>query len=381
MKVIHIVHGKANPKGHNGISRVVYHMNKQEKLAGLDSQVWAVVDNARTHYTHVRDEYVTVECFPRLRLPFGQHEIIERLIAERDSIDIVHFHMIWFFDKNVIAKALNAACIPFIITTHGTYSKDHAYTGKRRLARWLYEMRYLARATEMHLLTREEGTGLKKYGHDGPSFVVPNGIALEEVPSIRSATRFDEKPYRDKVKAIWVGVLRDDKNLRALIHAVALLPGEIAGNLVVVVVGPDYRGNKSAYEALARSLGVGESFDFLGPMYAHEKFDAIESADFYVMPSFSEGMSLAVLDALACGKPSVMTMGCGMNYYLDRDFFVPCEPYAQDIARGIETLFTRRDDWPAMGARARALCEETFNWAAIAKLMAVQYRRIARAGT
>lgn len=376
MKVIHIVHGKANPEGHNGISHVVYHLNKQEKLLGIDSQIWAVVDGTRSHYSLARDAYVTVECFPRVRLPFGRHEIVERLIEEKDSIDLVHFHMIWFYDKNVIAKALSRAAIPFIITTHGTYSNPRAFTGKRKIARALYELKYLNMATELHVLTREEGTGLRKYGYEGKSFVVPNGVALDEVPSERSGDVYDTEPYRDRVKAIWVGVLRDDKNLRTLIKSVAMLPWTIRDQLVVVVVGPDYRGNKTKYEALATTLGVRENFDFVGSRYEQEKFDAIESADFYVMPSFSEGMSLAVLDALACGKPSVMTMGCGMNYYLKHDFFVPCEPYAQDIARGIVALFDRRAEWPGMGERARVLCLDTFNWRGIAGSMAYHYERI-----
>lgn len=376
MRIIHIVHGKANPAGHNGISRVVYYLNKHERAQGIDSEIWGLVDEARRHFSHKRDEYVTVECFPRVRMPFVRNQIIDRLAAEKDQIDLVHFHMIWFLDKNIIAKALNHFGIPFIITTHGTYSKPHAMTGKRRIARALYELRYLDRATEIHALTREEGTGLANYGHDGPNFVVPNGIAFEEVPDTRRRDVFDDKPYKDKIKAIWVGVLRDDKNLRVLIRAVALLPKEILEDLIVIVIGPDYRGNKAKYEHLAQSLGVREHFEFLGPLYAQDKFDAVESADFYVMPSASEGMSLAVLDALICGKPSVMTMGCGMNYFLDRDFFVPCEPYAQDIARGIVTLFGRRADWPAMGANARALVDQYLNWPAIACEMIENYRRI-----
>lgn len=376
MRVIHIVHGKANPSGHNGISRVVYHLNKQEKLLGVDSEIWAVVDEARSHYSHKRDEHVTVECFPRVRLPFGRREIIDRLIAEKDRIDLVHFHMIWFYDKNIIAKALTHIGIPFIVTSHGTYSTPHAYTGKRKIARALYELEYLNMATELHVLTREEGTGLQKYGYEGTSFVVPNGVALEEIPTERRCDVYNAKPYRDRVKAIWIGVLRDDKNLRSLIKSVAMLPVSIRDQLAVVMIGPDYRGNKAKYEALATALGVRDNFDFVGPRYDQKKFDAIESADFYVMPSFSEGMSLAVLDAMVCSKPGVMTMGCGLNYYLERDFFVPCEPYAQDIARGIAALFDRRADWPGMGERARALCLDTFNWNAIAGSMVRHYERI-----
>lgn len=37
----------------------------------------------------------------------------------------------------------------------------HAYTGKRLLAKWLFELKYLKMANECHILTPEEGTGLK----------------------------------------------------------------------------------------------------------------------------------------------------------------------------------------------------------------------------
>ncbi len=65
------------------------------KLKGINSEIWELIDGVKSHYTYPRDEYVTIECFPRVRNPFDTHEIIERLREEKDSIDLVHFHMIW----------------------------------------------------------------------------------------------------------------------------------------------------------------------------------------------------------------------------------------------------------------------------------------------
>lgn len=380
MRIVHIVHGKANPTGHNGISRVVYHLNKQEKLQGVDSEIWALVDDAKSHYTHHRDEFVSVECFPRVRLPWGSHEIIERLIREKEGIGLVHFHLIWFYDKNIIAKALRKSGIPFIITTHGTYSTRHAYTGKRLLAKWLYELEYLKLTTEIHALSREEGTGLHKYGYQGRSFVVCNGIDLEEVPTLRRKDYFVTKPYADKVKLIWVGVLREDKNLRSLIQAVALLPALVREQIVCVLVGPDYKGNAAKFMALAKELGCEANFDHIGALYDQEKYDAIESADLYVLPSYSEGISLAMLDAMACGKPCLVTTGCGFNYFIKNDFFVTCEPYPQDIAVGIQEILGRRADWKRMGGNGRQLIESHFNWHRVAQMMTANYRRILNGG-
>lgn len=376
MKIVHIVHGRANPEAHNGISRVVYHMNKQEKLQGCDSQIWAIVDNTKTHYTHKRDEFVTVECFPRVWLPFGHHEIIGLLLAQKDSIDLVHLHLIWFYDKNIIAKALKKANIPFIITTHGTYSTRHAYTGKRLLAKYLTELDYLNMATEIHAITREEGTGLQRYGYTGRSFVAYNGIDPNEIPKQRRKDFFDNKPYKNKIKLIWVGVLRDDKNLRSLIRAVVMLPYTLRDQFVCVLIGPDYRGNAAKYLALAEALGCAENFDHIGPLYGQEKYDAIESADVNVMPSFSEGFSMALLDAMACSKPSLLTSGCSMNYFYHFDFFVRCEPYPQDIARGLEELFERKNSWKTIGANAKKLVDSQFCWEGITEVMLSNYKRI-----
>lgn len=50
MRVIHIVHGKCNPREHNGISRVVYFLNKNEKNQGIESEKRAVLDDAKQKY-------------------------------------------------------------------------------------------------------------------------------------------------------------------------------------------------------------------------------------------------------------------------------------------------------------------------------------------
>lgn len=377
MRVIHIVHGKANPDGHNGISRVVYHLNRQEKAQGIDSEIWGLVDDARTHFTHRRDERVSVECFPRVRLPFGRHEIIDRLIAEKDDIDIVHFHMIWFYDKNIIAKALNRAGIPIIITTHGTYLSPHAMTGKRRLARIFYERAYLNSATEIHAITEEEAAKLKDYGYRGPTFVAPNGIALDEVPDTRRGDALAAPPAPGMARFIWVGVKRSDKNLASLISAVAMLSQDLRNQFVIYLIGPDYNNNEADYVSQAEGLGVSANFRFLGPAYDQDKYDALESADVHVLPSLTEVFSLAMLDAMACAKPCLVTRGCGYDPWMNEDFFISFEPKPQAIAEAIAAMLARRADWPQMGRNARKVIERDLNWPAIARTMIENYARIA----
>lgn len=376
MKVIHIVHGKANPKEHNGISRVVYYLNKHEKTQGIDSQIWAIVDGVETHFSHQRDEHVTIECFPRVWLPIGNHEIINELINNKDNIDLVHFHLIWFYDKNIIANALKNAGIPFIVTTHGTYSKPHAYTGKRLLAKWLFEVDYLNKATEIHTITREEGTGLQKYGYKGRSFVAYNGIDIEEIPNKFNTNFFSNKKYKNKIKLVWVGVLREDKNLRSLIKAVSFLPKTLRDRFVCIIIGPDYLGNLQKYKKLSTEFECQDNFDFIGCLYGQEKYDAIASSDVNLLCSFSEVFSLAMLDSMALNKPCLVTSGCGYDYFSDENFYIRCEPYPQDIENGLKELFDKEHDWEVMGNNARKMIDNKFNWSQITKTMIENYFRI-----
>lgn len=379
MNIIHITHGKANPNSHNGISRVVYYLNKHEKINGCNSQIWAIVDNTKNHYTYKRDDFVTVECFPRVRTPFGKNDIIYELLRHKDSIDLVHFHLIWFYDKNIIAAALKKAGIPFIITTHGTYINPHAFTGKRLLAKCLYEVKYLNMATEIHAITPAEALGLKKYGYRGSTFIVPNGIDIEDIPKKRNSSFFSNKPYKEKIKFLWIGVLRADKNLPSLIKAVAMLPDLIKKEVVFILMGPDYKNNAKKYQKLINDLSCTDNIDYIGPLYGKEKYDAIESSDVFILPSFSEVFSLALLDAMACGKPSIVTDGCGLNIYYNYNFFLSCSPTPEDISNAIKKMISKREQWIHMGKNARKLIDEKLNWYNIAKEMIANYERIVKA--
>ena len=369
------MHGKANPASNNGISRVVYYLNKYEKLAGIDSQIWAIVDDIRYPMIYKRDEFVTVECFPRVSL-WGSKDIIKRLKKDQDSIDIVHFHLIWFYDKNMIMNALHKFGIHSVITTHGTYSKPHAYTGKRKIARWLFERKYLNMATECHILTPEEGTGLMRYGYEGRSFVVPNGYDDVDTPKEIHTDYFKNQPFYGRIILSMVAVLRADKNIDRIIKAISLLPDSIRKQIAFVLIGPDYKGNAQKYINLAKELNVDDCFYWIGPLYNEEKYNAMFSSDGFIMASDSEGFSMSIIDAMACGLPMILTSGCNMKYLSDEKFYIMCEPYPQDLCRAITEFVSLGHERIKLAERARNLLNEKLKWDKIAKEMITNYERI-----
>ena len=375
MKVIHIVHGKANPASNNGISRVVYYLNKYEKLAGIDSQIWAIVDGVKCHETFKRDEFVTVECFPRVKY-WGGKDIINALELNKDNIDIVHFHLIWFYDKNIIINALHRFGIRSVITTHGTYSNPHAYTGKRKIAKWLFELKYLKMADACHILTPEEGTGLMKYGYTGKTFVTANGFEKNDMPTVVNNNFFKDYDFKGRTIVSMIAVLRQDKNVDRIIHAIAKLSDEKRKKLAFVLIGPDYKGNAEKYTTLAEKLGVKDCFYWIGPLYNEDKYNAMLSSDGYIMASDSEGFSMAIIDAMACGLPMILTSGCNMKYLSDEKFYIMCEPYADDLARALDEFMALGETRKVLGERARKILEKQLYWDKIVNNMIENYKRL-----
>lgn len=115
-------------------------------------------------------------------------------------------------------------------------------------------------------------------------------------------------------------------------------------------------------------------FDWIGPLYKQAKYDAIQSFDAYIMPSFSEVLSLAVPDAMACGKPCIVSYGCGYSYLMRKYHFgITCEPNPSDIRDAILDLLKKEDEWDFMGREALRCVNDELNWNSIVSHMVEGY--------
>ncbi len=99
-------------------------------------------------------------------------------------------------------------------------------------------------------------------------------------------------------------------------------------------------------------------------------------ASVFVLPSLVEGMSRAVLEAMACGLPVVVTPNCGYRGIVrhgDNGFEVPIrDPEA--IANCLRTLFENRDLAVSMSARARETAEQN-TWLGYKRRLQEEYAR------
>ncbi len=118
------------------------------------------------------------------------------------------------------------------------------------------------------------------------------------------------------------------------------------------------RGERRELRQLAGELGIGDRLHLLG--YRTDTPDLLAAFDIYALPSFSEGQSLALMEAMAAGLPIAATRVGGNPEVLGQDgetgiFVPPGEPEA--LATALDRLLRDAGDRPShgrVGARARA---------------------------
>jgi len=101
-----------------------------------------------------------------------------------------------------------------------------------------------------------------------------------------------------------------------------------------------------------------------------------------VLPSFSEGLPMTVLEAWAYAKPVLMTPECNLPEGFVVGAALQIGTTSKEIAAGLKQLIEMSDDdRKAMGASGRALVAEKFLWRRVGEQMRAVYEWVVGGGT
>jgi glycosyltransferase involved in cell wall biosynthesis len=132
---------------------------------------------------------------------------------------------------------------------------------------------------------------------------IPNGTAALTNPELpRSELRRQLGVRNTDLLILSMARLAPDKGLEYLIEAAGiLLRTERRFQIVIAGDGPV----RARLEELTRHLGVADWVTFLG--FREDVSDLLAASDLVVLPSLREGLSIALLEAMAAGKPIIAT--------------------------------------------------------------------------
>ncbi|HVW11020.1 MAG TPA: sugar transferase [Bryobacteraceae bacterium] len=214
--------------------------------------------------------------------------------------------------------AARMAGVPAIVhTVHGfafhEQSKPSAmrvYAAlERRAAKWCHR---IVTVSEFH---RRWGLSLG-IGDENKVVAISNGIAPERiaVSKGREATRAEHGLAPEDFLIVSIGRLADGKGLDDLLAAVATVRRQLTRPVKLWLPGTG--PIQSALEQQAAHLGLQDVVHFLG--FRKDVGDLLAAADLVALPSLREGLSIALLEAMAMEKPIVAT-SIGSNREVTRD--------------------------------------------------------------
>lgn len=309
-----------------------------------------MIDGVRVH----RIKWVEFRPARFLLSPFGLARILFRL--KRD-VDLVHVHNISWF--GAFLTSLAKACgLPVITKLPGI--GDDGIPAMRCRSFGFLRIALLKRSDAIIAMTPESVAELDSIGYPSARVLkVTNGIPL--FPASSQKLRSSET-----VNAVFVGRLSAEKGLSDLLHAWAIVKDRASRFVKLRIIGDGPQEDDLL--ALASALDLGETVEFFG--YCTNVPEELAKADLFILPSYAEGNSNAILEAMRAGLPVVAKRVGGVPIQVGHEgerFLVPPgdrPALADRLLELIENETLRRH----LGAAMRARVERLF---AIERVVAV----------
>lgn len=292
--------------------------------------------------------------------------------------EVLHVAGLWMYPSLANLRSQRKGGRPYVISPHGMLDawalRNSAW--KKRLAAAWFERAHLAGAACLHALCEPEYQAIRAYGLTNPVCVMPNGVDL---PDLTAPARAAPWPDDGRKTMLFLGRLHPKKGLVPLLQAWRAVSDP---RWRLVIAGWDQGGHQAELQALVETSGLAGSVHFAGPLHGAAKQDAYRAASAFILPSFSEGLPMTVLEAWSFAKPVLMTEMCnlpagfaaGAAVRIDTDAVRLAGQLREYIAAGeAETL--------ALGRSGRALVEKDFAWPQVAERMAEVYAWLGGGGS
>ena len=383
MRILHVVPRLANSSGPTHITIAL-----AEAQARAGHQVKIMTVTRAGEWTRLPDQsLVTVESFRQswqLRNFCYSRGFGKAIGTEVEDADVVHIHTIWTYPTWKTMDACRQQGVPYVVAPQGSF--ESWALGRSKWLKipygFLVEGPLYDRAARFQALTETEARQCQSYGVKAPTVVIPNPVDVEAIDrvDVSGEARRQLKVGAEEQVILFLGRIFPKKGLELLAEAMVRIL-EVRKDVVLCVAGSDAGTGyaRKVKEGFARA-GVGERVRFAGELYGEHKIRVLKEANVFVLPSYSEGLPVAVLEAMAAGVATVITPGCNLPEVVERDagWMADADPMA--LAEAILAALSDTESRSHKVERARALVSEKFSSEAVAKCMLEVYGEI-RAGS
>jgi glycosyltransferase involved in cell wall biosynthesis len=384
MKVLHCVASLA-PR-HGGPTVAVLGMVRALRAEGCDARIVSSDDDLGGRLAVPLREWVEYEGVPVLFLPrvqARQHTLVgftytpgvrAWMQSHVQEFDFVHVHTVFSHPANVAMQVCRSAGVPYCVRPLGQLCRwsmqQRGWVKRLQLA--LLTRRNLDGAAFIHCTSQMEADESAEVGSTSSCAVLPHGLDLPPViRDARALLRTELGVMQDRLLVVFMSRFHPKKGLELLLDATARL--SVPFDLLLAGAGDASYVDELKQRVIQR--GLEGRVRWLGFLEGDEKWRLLQGADLFVLPSHSENFGIAVLEAVACGLPVVVSDQVALQdevRALSLGRVVPLDEEA--LMAAISTLLLSEADRAAISARAVAAAAENFSWSAAARRLMTAYQ-------
>jgi glycosyltransferase involved in cell wall biosynthesis len=228
---------------------------------------------------------------------------------------------------------------------------------------WAFALRAMRLANVVVTLDVRSDAVVKQAISGHRAEILPNMVEIDAVDALRlHASGVSEAASPRHMRLLYVGHVLPDKGVRELVAAAARLREH---GVLLDIVGPVEPWFRRKLLAIAGPSGAAEWLTFHDCVDHSTAIRHMLAADVFALPSYGEGAPNTVLEAMACGKPTVSCPVGAVPEMLDIDgpqecgLCVPCRE-VDALTSALESLIVAPEKRRALGNAARRRVEQLY---------------------
>jgi glycosyltransferase involved in cell wall biosynthesis len=303
---------------------------------------------------------------------YFSYSLLKFLIKSISSrnYDLVHFHSIWTLPTWIGYLLCRFYSIPYVISARSNFYKDSLVRGsfKKKFILKTVLKGIFDNCSFIHVTAKDEEVELNSIDYKGQVVLSPNGIDYDA---------FDHENSQESFTYLYMGRIHPRKNLDILIDAFIKFKINNS-NWSLQLCGPIE--DQDYFNFLKRKVensGMQKDVKFNGMLVGEERIKAFTGASCLVLASKFENFGMVIGEAMAAGKPVIVSEGTPWQIVESRDagFWIKADAntFAKAMKEFSELPCARRLE---MGSNARAIIVECFSWEKVVLPIVDSYREI-----
>ena len=288
--------------------------------------------------------------------------------------DVIYQNGVWTTATRTIRKYARAnAGVKHIVAPRGMLD-DWAISNGSKLKALLYKsmvFQPLREISSFHALNESEKRAIASRFPNN-IIVSPNGVERVGGLSNRNGHSFREW--------LFIGRIHPKKGLRELIGALSLLHEDPDFELDVrlkIAGWVDDSDYDKQLRIMVHESGLDDCVEFVGEAYGNDKHKLLSQCSVFILPSFSEGLPMAILEAWKYAMITLITEECNLPTAFSKEaafqIHTDVKTLSKELAEFMSTKSLRKE---LIAINGRQLMENEFNWDSIASKFLDEIRRL-----